>query len=338
MSAGDQTASAEGVRREFTTSQLKLIRRTLARTCSDGEFDEFIAVASLCSLDPLRRQITPLILSPDDPKRRWLICWATIDGLRVIAARQGDYRPMETAPTIEIDPARIDPDTNPCGIVRAEVRAWKFGGADWHPVAGEAWWDEYAPLKEADNRDRNAAPHTGKKSLDGAWKRMGRLMIAKCAEAQALRRGWPDILSGLYGEEELHALRLQEQTASDVLRKSDEEQRRHYISKRTLWFVFAPGGAFEPVKMENVFERLRTHYEGARAHSDIETFQRVNRSSLLTLWEWSPGEALALKQISEAVSAKWESRRPQAALELTPGGRGSAAAWLDTPPDLEGAQ
>ena len=347
MSERDQARSAAGGPREFTTSQLKLIRRTLARACTDSEFDEFIAVASLCNLDPLRRQITPLILSPEDPRRRRLVCWATIDGLRVIAARQGDYRPMETAPIIEVDPSRIDPDTNPCGIVRAEVRAWKSSGQDWHPVAGEAWWDEYAPLRDADGGDHRGgasasaagAPHSErKKMLDGAWRRMGRVMIAKCAEAQALRRGWPDIMAGLYGEEELHALRLHEQTASDLLRKSDEERLRHQIAKRTLWFIFAPGGAFEPVKMENAFERLRTHYESADSKREIETFQTVNRSSLLTLWEWSPGEALALKQICEATFAQLSKARPaEAASEAKAPRQDLERTWADRPALGEGA-
>ncbi len=302
MSGSDQATPAAHTGREFTTAQLKLIRRTLARDCTDSEFDEFIAVANLCKLDPLRRQITPFILSSDDPRKRRVICWATIDGLRVIAARQGDYRPMETAPIIEGDPSRIDPDTNPCGIVRAEVRAWKLSGQVWHPVAGEAWWDEYAPLKGANGGDHHS--NQDGRRLDGAWRRMGRVMIAKCAEAQALRRGWPDTLSGLYGEEELHALRLHEQTASDLLRKADEERQRHHIAKRTLWFIFDPGGAFEPVKMENVFERLRAHYECAASEREIETFQTVNRSSLLTLWQWAPGDALALKQLYEAQYAR----------------------------------
>lgn len=288
-------------RREFSTAQLKLIRRSVARTCTDAEFDEFIAVATQCGLDPLRRQITPLVLNADDYERRRLICWATIDGLRVIAARQGDYRPMESAPLIEQDEARIDADRNPLGITRAEVRAWKASDGVWHPVAGEAWWDEYAPLREeyASGEDGGSRP-SGRILLEPSWRRMGRVMIAKCAEAQALRRGWPDVLSGLYGEEELHALRLAEKTASEVLRQSDEEALQKQMRTRTLWFVFKPGGALEPVALESIFERLRAFYEGTGSWAEIEEFDRANRASLQTLWEWSPAIALALKQLSEA--------------------------------------
>lgn len=36
-----------------------------AQVCTDTEFDEFMAVALQSGLDPMRRQITPLILQPD---------------------------------------------------------------------------------------------------------------------------------------------------------------------------------------------------------------------------------------------------------------------------------
>jgi hypothetical protein len=229
------------------------------------------------------------------------VCWATIDGLRVIAARQGDYRPMETAPVIEQEEARVDPDKNPLGISRAEVRAWKASGGVWHPVVGEAWWDEYAPLREEwGPADGGARAPTGRCVLEPTWRRMARVMIAKCAEAQALRRGWPDLLSGLYGEEELHALRLAEQTASEFLRRNDEEALRRQISKRTLWFVFEAGGVFQPVMLEQIHDRLRAFYEAAASTDVINRFEDINRASLQTLWEWSPGEALALKWVSEA--------------------------------------
>ncbi len=303
-------------RREFSTAQLKLIRRTVARACTDAEFDEFVVVAIQCGLDPMRRQITPLVLNADDLERRRLICWATIDGLRVIAARQGDYRPMETAPLIERDEQRIDPDANPLGITRAEVRAWKGEGDVWHPVVGEAWWDEYAPLRDewATNEAGARAP-TGKRLLEPSWRRMGRVMIAKCAEAQALRRGWPDVLSGLYGEEELAALRLAERTASELLRQADENALHRQIAKRTLWFVFEPGGALQPVTLEHVFERLRAFYESAGSVEEIARFDDVNQASLQTLWEWTPGMALSLKQISEARRA---TLAPRPATPLSP--------------------
>ncbi len=294
--------NSAGSPRDFSVAQLKLIRRTVARECSDAEFDEFIAVAQHCGLDPLRRQITPLILGGARDAGRRLVCWATIDGLRVIAARQGDYRPMETAPLIECDPVRIDPDTNPLGLIRAEVRVWKRSGDVWHAVAGEAWWDEVAPLNEEWGANATGVREpTGRRILDPSWRRMSRIMIAKCAEAQALRRGWPDLMSGLYSQEELHAARLAEKTASEkILGLRSAPKIR---GTRTLWFVFEPGGALVPVKLNEVFARLSEIGEGAPALDRIAWFAGANRSSLATFWDWAPDEALELKKRWEAVAA-----------------------------------
>jgi hypothetical protein len=72
------------------------------------------------------------------------------------------------------------------------------------------------------------------------------------------------------------------------------------MQKRTLWFVFEPGGGFEPVPLDQVFARLQSVYDAAKSKQDVARFDEINRASLQTLWEWSPSDALALKQISEA--------------------------------------
>lgn len=293
--------------RDFSIAQLKLIRRTVARECSDAEFDEFIAVAQHSGLDPLRRQITPLIFGAARHAERRLVCWATIDGLRVIAARQGDYRPMESAPLLECDASGADPDTNPLGLVRAEVCVWKRSNDVWHAVAGEAWWDEVAPFHDEWTLDAGVRQPTGRRILDPSWRRMGRIMIAKCAEAQALRRGWPDLMSGLYSQEELHSAHLVEKTASEkILHPRSATKVR---GTRTLWFVFEPGGALMSIKLSEVFCRLSEVGEGDQAPAIIAWFVDANRASLSTFWDWAPNEAFELKKRWEAATAAAECNR-----------------------------
>jgi len=284
-----------------------------------------MAVAAQCGLDPLRRQITPLIVAANDPDRRRLIPWTTIDGLRVIAARNKDYRPMEEAPVIEYSSARIDEAKNPLGIVRAEVRAWKASDGAWHPVVGEAWWDEFAPMRRSDApriadykivRSRDAADHTNVTQadwdLDPAWRRAGRIMIAKCAEAQALRRGWPDLLSGLYGEEELRAARLAEHTASELLQSVRDEEARKRKAMRTLWFISRAGAPFQSVAVGDIEQFVSAIYQAAEAGSVIKRFDEDNCASLATYWEWMPREAFRLKTMSETLQAAFRSNEARA--------------------------
>ena len=174
--------------RDLTPAQLTMVRETMAKDCNDREFNLFMAVCQRTGLDPIKRQISCMVHNKDKPDKRQLTIIVQIDGLRVIAKRSGDYRPMETAPLYEFDERVKDEATNPLGLVRVEVRAWKRYGDEWFPVVGEAYWSEFAPLKDEWQNNQK----TGRKVLSGKWGDMPRLMLAKCAEAQALRRGWPD--------------------------------------------------------------------------------------------------------------------------------------------------
>jgi phage recombination protein Bet len=251
----------------------------------------------------MRRQITPMIVNQVDVRGRRLIYWATIDGLRVIAARQGDYRPMENAPLLEIDEKRVDPDINPLGIIRAEVRAWKRSDEGWHPVAGEAWWDEYAPIRDVWAPDANGRRGVAGRTLEDAWRRMGRVMIAKCAEAQALRRGWPDVLSGLYSQEELQALHRRERTASEAI--AEARRPKHNCDARVLWFVFERGGSLTPVKLVDAPGRLLEFIDEAKSADELLWFNGANAASLAVFWDWAPGRAFELKAHAEARAASF---------------------------------
>jgi len=209
---------------DFSDRQLDLIRRTVANDCNPQEFDLFCEVARRAGLDPFRRQISAIVFSKGDQDKRRMSIITGIDGLRSIAARSGRYRPDEDPPRFTYDEALKDPHSNPLGIERAEVRVYirDEGSEIWRPVAGVAYWDEFAPLKEegADGFDwvesgqlwpqgtaKAGQPKMRKqprgqvvRKLDtsGQWGKMGRLMLAKCAEAQALRKAFPEDLAGLY--------------------------------------------------------------------------------------------------------------------------------------------
>jgi len=298
MSPSIETAAAPR-RRQRSPAQLAMIRRTVARALTEPEFDVFLEVADSVELDPLRRQIVPLVIAPEDAERRSVIPWTTIDGLRVIAARAGDYRPMEDAPVLDVDPARADPATNPLGLVRAEVRVWKRSGEVWHPVAGEAWWDEYAPVHQRRVGDERGAAAVSVIELDPSWRRMARLMLSKCAEALALRRGWPDLLSGLYAEDELHRLQRDAETAR--LGQGDGRTRNVRGECRAPAYLLAVniGGPLESVAAAELPDRLTALYRDARSVDEIDALEAINRTTLQAFWSCAPAEAVAVKRVAE---------------------------------------
>jgi phage recombination protein Bet len=304
----------------LSAPQIDLIKRTVAKDCDANEFDHFMAVAQQLQLDPLRKQICAMVFSKDDAKKRNMSIIVQIDGLRAIANRCGDYRAASSAPLIEYDVSLRGPD-NPLGIIRCEVTLWRFAHGAWHPQVGEAYWDEFAPIKDiaeegwewvdtgefwADSgkpKKRKQAKGNGEivRGVEGNWAKMGRIMIAKCAEAQALRKGWPEQFSGIYVEEEMQRATVIDATASEVLAEHHEQQRRERIGMgEGALFLFEAGGNLIHVERGKIADRLVAYYEReAPSAQAIIDFRQRNEASLKTFWTWAPSEALEVKKIAE---------------------------------------
>ena len=109
-----------------------------------------------------------------------------IDGYRSLAGRDHkDYGGCDDALYTWFDDGR----KTPAGKLipeKATIRFWKKGLE--HPVTASAYWEEYAPA----NVDDGA----------GFWNRMPKHMLAKCAEALAIRKGYPE-LADIYTDVEL---------------------------------------------------------------------------------------------------------------------------------------
>src|SRR5690606_32011218 len=120
--------------------------RTVAKDCNPTEFDWFVEICRGYGLDPLRRQIYAFVFHADKPDKRQLIPVVSIGGLRAIAERKGNYRPDDKPARFEM--CEPDPATNPHGLLRAEVTVYKHAPGEWFPVVAEAYWSEFAPIKE----------------------------------------------------------------------------------------------------------------------------------------------------------------------------------------------
>lgn len=280
-------------------AQITLIRRTIANDCNDGEFDLFMAAARSAGLDPFRKQISPLVFTKDNPKKRRMSIITTIDGLRVIASRSGKYRPDEEEPYLEYDPAEKGP-TNPLGLVKAKVRVF----IDDKPVMGVAYWTEFAPISDewAEGDDGRRRP-TGKKTLDtgGNWGRMPRVMLAKCAEAQALRKAFPEDMSGLYEGAELDQAKVVEVLPSEAVATDERDQRLARIGGASgILFQLFPNAPLEAVPLGHVFDRVAERVADAGDLKMLDWFESANRAPLQEFWARAPGDALEAKKLLEA--------------------------------------
>lgn len=171
----------------LTLEQVDLIKATIAKDATDDELKLFLYQAKRTGLDPLSRQ---LHFVKRNQKRlvngQWVdVKVATIqtgiDGYRTIAARTGEYAGSDDAEYTEVQASKY-PKVAKVTVYRI-VQGQKVG------FSASARWDEYAQS------------YNGK--LGNMWEKMPYLMLAKCAEALALRKAFPQELSGIYTSEEM---------------------------------------------------------------------------------------------------------------------------------------
>lgn len=169
----------------YDAEKVALVKDTIARGASDDELMLFLHLAQRSGLDPFSRQIYLI-------ERRAQIDgqWKTtrqpqtgIDGLRLIADRTDRYAPGRE-PTYTYDA------TGNLLTATAYVKKWVRG--EWHEIAATAHYDEYVGK-------------TGKGEVTRMWVEKPHIMLAKCAEALALRRAFPAEMSGLYTADEIRS-------------------------------------------------------------------------------------------------------------------------------------
>ena len=166
---------------EFDQSQIELIKRTVAKGTTNDELRLFLYTAKRTGLDPLLKQIHAVKRFSRASGGEVMAIQTGIDGYRLIAERSGKYAPGKE-PSYTYDDKGV--------IVSATAYVKKLAGGAWHEVGATAFSTEYAQ-------------YTKEGKLNAMWAKMPHVMIAKCAEALALRRAFPVEMSGVYTFEEM---------------------------------------------------------------------------------------------------------------------------------------
>lgn len=201
--------------REFTPSDVETLKQTICKGASDSELKLFIATCQHTGLDPFMRQIYAVQRRTND-NGQWVTSMTIqigIDGFRLIANRTGEMQGMDGPQWTYDGKTWEDLPRDEGQPLAARCGIWRKGIE--RAFTAVCRWSAYVQTVSG------GAPNA-------MWKRMGPEMLAKCAEALALRRAFPAEMAALparpdFIDPDALDMERQEWTA--------EQNRDHYIAE-----------------------------------------------------------------------------------------------------------
>jgi len=160
----------------WTPTQLAALKQLGLAQATAADLEFFLHQAKRTGLDPFARQIYMI-----NRGGKYTI-QTSIDGFRIVAQRSGNYGGQTPAEWCAEDGIWKDVWLAKTPPLAARIGVYYKDAPN--PTYATAKWDSYA----------QSSP---------IWSKMPDLMLAKCAEALALRKAFPNDLSGIYSSDEM---------------------------------------------------------------------------------------------------------------------------------------
>lgn len=173
---------------QYTPEEIELLKNTICKDSSDEEFELFLQIAKSKGLNPFDKQIHAVKRWDKKTQKNTMTVQVGIDGLRLVADRTGKYAGQTKPEWCGDDGKWVDVWLKNSPPSAARVGVFKKDCLE--PFYGIATLKSYMQTS-AEGRPTNL------------WAKMPDLMLAKCAEALALRKGFPAETSSIYIQEEM---------------------------------------------------------------------------------------------------------------------------------------
>lgn len=200
----------------FSTEEYKMIRDNLApKGTSPEELKMFLMLCQRKGLDPFQKQVYLIPRRDKDGSVR-LVVQASIDGYRAIAARTGEYAGND-------DPI-FDNELLP---QKATVTVYRIVKNMKCAFTASARMEQYKPK---DSR------------MAFMWEKMPHAMLGFAAERLALRKGFPEALSGL-DEDNAEIIHVEDVKSISPQKQEDPEVAE--MRSELISLLIGKGGLFE---------------------------------------------------------------------------------------------
>jgi len=218
----------------WADTQLAALKQIGLADAPKAELAVFLHYAQRTGLDPFARQLYMIARGG-----KYTI-QASIDGLRIIANRSDKYA------------GQVGPFW--CGEDGEWKDVWLSNSPPVAAKVGVSHKDFDEPLYAVAKFDSYAVPN------NPIWKKMPDVMLAKCAESLALRKAFPNDLSGIYTAEEM----AQADVVAPVAVSSEAVTRINTP-------VSIPDKAIETVEADvNFFSTLQSYLKEIHEVNDLE--------------------------------------------------------------------
>lgn len=307
--------------------RLALFCKTVGKDLQGDEIDEAIEWCELYGANPFVKDIYFFVFEKNDPDKRRVVPVLGIGLYRKIAARTGNYRPDDAPPRFAYDESAKS-QANPTGMLWCEVSVNVFSHGAWHKVTSRLRWEERAPIKSGETRwektgefypDGHAKAKKPKyrKVIDQSapdildpdkrnWHSMPETMMAKCTEADAIRKAWPNETAGSYVAEEMDSALTIDATATEIAESYAAEQRLKQVGMaNSILIDWLDNSGIAPVPVGQFGDRaIAWVRENASEPMTVSVWRDRNRHALNEYWGRDKAGALALKQTIEPIIAQ----------------------------------